>query len=77
MAACIRFEDQLDGISNYLQWKVRMSAVLKENKIWNYVSSVVVVLVIHQFAQAGFPEEPPENEQAVLIFADFRVQWVL
>jgi hypothetical protein len=43
MAACIRFEDRLDGISNYLQWKVRMSVVLKENKIWNYVSSVVVV----------------------------------
>jgi hypothetical protein len=31
-----------------------------------------VHLVIHQFAQAGFPEEPPENEQAVLIFANFR-----
>jgi hypothetical protein len=43
MAACIRFEDRLDDISNYLQWKVQMSAVLKENKIWNYVSSVVVV----------------------------------
>jgi hypothetical protein len=24
MAACIRFEDWLDGISNYLQWKVQM-----------------------------------------------------
>jgi len=32
----------LDDISNYLQWKVRMSIVLKENKIWNYVSYVVV-----------------------------------
>jgi hypothetical protein len=42
MAACIRFEDLLDGISNYLQWKVWMSVVLKENKIWNYVSYVVV-----------------------------------
>jgi hypothetical protein len=42
MASCIRFEDQLDDISNYLQWKVRMSIVLKENKIWNYVSYVVV-----------------------------------
>jgi hypothetical protein len=30
--------------------------------------------VIHQFAQAGFSEEPPENEQAMLIFADYRVQ---
>jgi 2-phosphoglycerate kinase len=43
MVACIIFEDQLDGISNYLQWKVRMSVVLEENNIWNYVSSVVVV----------------------------------
>jgi hypothetical protein len=27
--------------------------------------------VIHQFAQAGFPEEPPENKQSVLIYANF------
>jgi hypothetical protein len=33
MALCIRFEDRLDGISNYLQWKVRIAAILKENKI--------------------------------------------
>jgi hypothetical protein len=43
MVACIIFEDQLDGISNYLQWKVRMSVVLKENKIWNYFSFVVML----------------------------------
>jgi hypothetical protein len=42
MVACIIFEDHLDGISNYLQWKVWMSFVLKENKIWNYVNYVVV-----------------------------------
>ena len=28
-------------------------------------------LVIHQFAQARFPEEPPQNEQEMLIYADF------
>jgi hypothetical protein len=28
-------------------------------------------LVIHQVAQAGFPEEPPKNEQAMLIHAEF------
>jgi hypothetical protein len=33
----------LEGISNYLQCKVRMSAILRENKIWSFVSSVVVV----------------------------------
>jgi hypothetical protein len=27
--------------------------------------------VIHQVAQAGFPEEPPKNEQAMLIHAEF------
>ena len=27
--------------------------------------------VIHQVAQAGFPEEPPKNEQEMLIYADF------
>ena len=46
MVACIRFEDRLDDISNYLQWMVRMSAILKENKIWNYVSFVVVTPTI-------------------------------
>jgi hypothetical protein len=42
MAGCIIFEDGWMDISNYLQWKVRMSVVLKENNICNYVSYVVV-----------------------------------
>ena len=43
MVICIRYEDQLDGISNYLQWQVMMSAILRENKIWSFVSTIVVV----------------------------------
>ena len=43
MAFCIRFEDWLEGVSNYLQWKVRISAVLRENKLWPHVSTVVTV----------------------------------
>jgi hypothetical protein len=43
MVVCIRYEDRLDGISNYLQWKVGMSAILRENKIWIFVSTIVVV----------------------------------
>jgi len=39
----IRFEDRLDGVSNYLQWKVRISAILKENKIWKFVDTKVIV----------------------------------
>ena len=50
MVASIRFEDRLDGISNYLQWKVQMLVVLKENKIWNYVNYVVATPTIDHVA---------------------------
>jgi hypothetical protein len=50
MVASIRYEDRLDGISNYLQWKVRLSVVLKENKIYNYVISVVAALAAYPVA---------------------------
>ena len=43
MALCIRFEDQLEGVSNYLQWKARISVVLWENKLWPHVSTIVAV----------------------------------
>ena len=59
MVASIRHEDQLDGISNYLQWKVRLSVVLKENKIYSYASFVVatpaaepVALDLHEVKEA-------------------------
>jgi hypothetical protein len=59
MAASIRYEDWLDGISNYLQWKVHLSVVLKENKIYNYVSSIVatpiadpIALDLHEVKEA-------------------------
>ena len=45
MAACIRYEDRLDGMSNYLQWKVRMTDVFKENRLWTIVSTVLTLLV--------------------------------
>ena len=32
----IRYEYRLDGVSNYLPWKVRITVVLKEWKIWNF-----------------------------------------
>ena len=43
MAFCIKFEDRLEGVSNYLQWKVQISIVLRENKLWPHVSTVVTV----------------------------------
>ena len=35
----IRYKDRLDGISNYILWKVRITAVLKEWKIWSFAST--------------------------------------
>ena len=35
----IRYEDRLDGISNYLPWKVRITVVLKEWKIWSFANT--------------------------------------
>jgi hypothetical protein len=66
MEACIRFEDRLDGISSYLQWKVRMSVVLKENKIWNYVSYVVVVPVANHVALDLHEVKEAKDQRIVL-----------
>ena len=59
MAASIRLEDLLYGISNYLQWKVRMTTIFKENKLWALVTTVIVPLSndpisldIHEFKEA-------------------------
>ena len=36
----IRYKDRLDGMSNYIPWKVRITTVLKEWKIWSFASTV-------------------------------------
>jgi hypothetical protein len=55
----IRFEDKLEGISNYLQWKVIITSVLKENKLWSFVNTVVpvpasnpIALDVHEVKEA-------------------------
>ena len=35
----IQYEDRLDGVSNYLPWKVRITIVLKEWKIWSFANT--------------------------------------
>ena len=49
----------MDGMSNYFQWKFRMTAVLKENRVWIIVSTVVtppdtdpVALDMHEVKEA-------------------------
>jgi hypothetical protein len=42
------FEDRLDGASNFLSWKVRVTLLLDENDLWDIVKDVV-----------PFPMDPP------------------
>jgi ligand-binding SRPBCC domain-containing protein len=59
MTSNIRFEDRLEGISNYLQWKVRINSVLKENEVWLFVNTIVsvpasdpIALDVHEVKEA-------------------------
>jgi hypothetical protein len=40
-ASGLRFEDRLDGVSNYSPWKERIMLVLMENDIWEFANSIV------------------------------------
>jgi hypothetical protein len=40
-SASLRFEDRLDGASNFLSWKVRVTLLLEENDLWDIVKDVV------------------------------------
>ena len=37
----IRYEDPLDGVSNYISWKVRINVVLKELRVWIFINNVM------------------------------------
>ena len=37
----IRYEDRLDGVSNYIPWKVGIIVVLKELRVWRFINSVM------------------------------------
>jgi hypothetical protein len=42
--ACLRFEDGLDGASNFLSWKARVTLILKELDLWEIMEKVVLIL---------------------------------
>jgi hypothetical protein len=35
------FKDRLEGASNFLSWKVRVTLLLEENDLWDIVKDVV------------------------------------
>jgi hypothetical protein len=39
--ASLKFEDRLDGTSNFLSWKVRVTLLLEENDLYDIVKDVV------------------------------------
>jgi hypothetical protein len=36
----LRFEDRLDGASNFLSWKVRVTLLLEENDLWDIFKNI-------------------------------------
>ena len=41
MSTGLRFEDLLDGASNYNPWKERMAVILEVNDLWKFASTTV------------------------------------
>jgi hypothetical protein len=39
--ASLRFEDRLDGASNFMSWKVRVTLLLKEHDLWEITKKFV------------------------------------
>jgi hypothetical protein len=43
MATNLRYQDRLDGASNYVQWKYRVKKALQESKVWSIVENPVSI----------------------------------
>jgi len=43
MATNLRYEDKLDGASNYIKWKYKMKNDLQENKVWHIVKKKTTI----------------------------------
>jgi hypothetical protein len=50
-SSSLRFEQNLDGASNYLSWKVRVKLLLEENDLWDIVKDVVSLPIDRQRLQ--------------------------
>jgi hypothetical protein len=41
-ATSLRFGDKLEGASNFIPWKVRVTLVLMENGLWDFANSKII-----------------------------------
>jgi hypothetical protein len=52
-ATSLRFEDMLEGASNFIPWKARVTLIFMENGLWKFANTIVTPsmdpqqLVIH------------------------------
>jgi uncharacterized protein YehS (DUF1456 family) len=61
----LRVEDRLDGASNFLSWKSRVTLALKEYDLWEIVDKVVVPLTDPQ-ALATHEKKEIKFERVIL-----------
>jgi hypothetical protein len=40
-ATGLRFEDRLEGASNFVPWKARVTLILMENGLWDFANTIV------------------------------------
>jgi hypothetical protein len=52
----LRVEDRLDGASNFLSWKERVTFLLKEYDLWEIVDKVVPPLTDLQALESSLEE---------------------
>jgi hypothetical protein len=62
----VRYEDRPEGASNYLQWKVRIATVFKENNLWYYVN-IVVPIPVHNPIALDLHEVKEVRAQMILL----------
>ena len=43
MATCLRFEDRLEGETNFVPWKERITLLLEEHELWYIVKAPVTL----------------------------------
>jgi hypothetical protein len=44
-AVGLKYEDRLEGASNFLPWKARIMFLLRENGLWSHANTAVTVLI--------------------------------
>jgi hypothetical protein len=61
----VKVEDRLDGVSNFLLWKERSTLFMKEQDLWDIVTSGISMPTPTQIAAQGSQQVQPVVDSAV------------